>query len=536
MKHSDPWNALIRPAIDAQFSALQANPGRRNRIMMAAKGEKKVKKKISVGLILALFLALTAVTALAAALTDYFNTFAHLEASLGQYTSWPASAKVELVQAMENSGLSIDGEKAERMKAADSAEKEKLAAEILDLYFADLYYVDIHNIFTKEWGDMNLWTPDQHMLYQELMKKHGWWGEDWPEHFIPGNGDLSEVQAIQRAREALCAKYDVTQTDLDSRTIKASFMNNVLNVPGDEPVWQVEFQDPVQPQFCYRAVMTNTGDMISIAAPNSREIPWGESTLQSSRIAQPQAHDADAYQAIGNARNALTEIAGLSYAEAHGFSPSPQLIYNEFFCHGEEPVWLVIFYGETGPRYKVLLRWNGEYICWASWNREFIREGYPTWVVQKDRYYPHGIMDEKGRDFWDWSFEDQAAFSQEMIPIVDAMVQENPYFIQEYNDLYWATRRTWGIPADPAISQAQAQSLIWNALKAQYNLTDAQANRPLRFAYDITDPQNPLWEARIYMGAGDYNRYAVTLDINSGKIIKLQQFPVGFAIPSKESW
>ena len=145
-------------------------------------------------------------------------------------------------------------------------------------------------------------------------------------------------------------------------------------------------------------------------------------------------------------------------------------------------------------------------------------------------------MDEKGRDFWDWSFEDQAAFSQEMILLVNAMVQENPYFIQEYNDLYWATRRTWGIPADPAISQAQAQSLIWNALKAQYNLTDAQADRPLRFAYDITDPQNPLWEARIYMGAGDYNRYAVTLDINSGKIIKLQQFPVGFAIPSKEAW
>ena len=45
----------------------------------------------------------------------YFNTFAQLEASLGQYTSRPASAKVELVQAMENSGLSIDGEKAERM-------------------------------------------------------------------------------------------------------------------------------------------------------------------------------------------------------------------------------------------------------------------------------------------------------------------------------------------------------------------------------------------------------------------------------------
>ena len=313
-------------------------------------------------------------------------------------------------------------------------------------------------------------------------------------------------------------------------------MTNVFILPGDEPVWQIEFRDPTRPQFCYRAIMTRKGEMLAITAPNSREILWGKNTLDVSRAAQPQAHDADPQLVIQNAGNALTEIANLSYSEVEAFSPSPQLIYNEFFCNGEEPVWLVIFSDETGPQYKVLLRWNGEYICWASWGREFIREGYPTWVVQKDQYYPHGIMDEKGQDFWYWSFEDQAAFSQQMTPIVDTMVQENPYFIQEYNDLYWATRRTWGVPADPVLSKEQAQTMIWNALQTQYNLTDAQTNRPLYFAYDTTNPENPLWEVRIFMGAGDANRYIVTLDINAGKIIKIRQFPVGYSIPSKEAW
>ena len=97
----------IRHAVNARLSGLEGNPGLARRVIQAAKGEEKVKKKLSVGLVLVIvLLALAAVTALATALLweQQVIPMKEIEQSEGEYMDWPISQKKVLIQALMDSG------------------------------------------------------------------------------------------------------------------------------------------------------------------------------------------------------------------------------------------------------------------------------------------------------------------------------------------------------------------------------------------------------------------------------------------------
>ena len=82
MKRDEELKAAVRRELDTQFAFLDERPSLRPDILRRIKGEKKMKKKFSAGLVLALAVMLAAMTALAARLT-FSNDFDVKRAALG---------------------------------------------------------------------------------------------------------------------------------------------------------------------------------------------------------------------------------------------------------------------------------------------------------------------------------------------------------------------------------------------------------------------------------------------------------------------
>ncbi len=132
----------IREAVDARLSSLQGDPWLAQRVLANAKGEQKVKKKISVGFVLVLVLVLAAVTALAAmTLTTFYERAIELEGKSGLIRDWSAADKMALVDWMVEAGADLDEKQVGRLHddALSDDDKGKLAIEIMYAYYEKEY-------------------------------------------------------------------------------------------------------------------------------------------------------------------------------------------------------------------------------------------------------------------------------------------------------------------------------------------------------------------------------------------------------------
>lgn len=216
----------VRHSVDARLSGLQGDPWLAQRVLANAKGEVKVKKKISVGLILTLVLVLAAVVALAAmTLNALYEKTLEKEGQSGLIQDWSASDKVALVDWMVEAGVELNEEQVAKLHndSLSDANKGTLAMEIIGGYYParDGILTSI-DIIAKEKGPIEYWTLEDKAWFSEMMVKYQ------PEevssvNLLPTQGDITKEQAIEIMYAYYEKEYGLKREDFDESKMAISF-------------------------------------------------------------------------------------------------------------------------------------------------------------------------------------------------------------------------------------------------------------------------------------------------------------------------
>ena len=511
----------IKRAIDTDLSGLRTTAGQREQIVQyALEGQHAMtyRSKLRVSVVLAIALVMmTAVTALAVGLTNYFDGFMRLEEEYGEYEEWPGSAKVQLVELMLESGALTAEDAPQWMDDLTGEEKEAAAEEILGIYFDGMVYVDTYNAMTRVLGPIEQWTDEQRVMYTELLEKHGRLTDSWPVFQLPSGGDLTRDQAVARAKEALLSTYSIDPDYLNNLTpvdalFRADF--NTYGIPEDEPYWTVQIGYGMTGHFVH---MRRNGEIIALDKAGSGEVFWGEDILDRATLAEPSEYDVTREQAIANARHSLSEIMNIPFEDVDAMTATAQFFYHERFCFGEEPVWLVNWSRDGELQYRVLLGYDGSHIDVEPAGKQFDNVQRSELPISEvfNQYYA-----EKGwNDSWHLfvaTLEERAAFSAELVPKVEEYAASHPYY-DGTNSIVWeSTRNINGIPDNQSIDASHALGLAMQSFEQEFGEQLESAlygsTKTYPIFYFVTNPDRPEWRVIGYNGF-------VALDAHTGEVL-----------------
>ncbi|MEG1196710.1 MAG: hypothetical protein RSE58_14145, partial [Clostridia bacterium] len=124
---SDEDRALMEAVM--RLPRLENKPDFERDVLRQVRGEVKVKKKLSVGLVVAIILLMLTLSALAATLLweNYAGELMQQERQIGTYASWQASDKELLIKAMVDMNYMEVTPKIEKLFDASTSEGEKSA-------------------------------------------------------------------------------------------------------------------------------------------------------------------------------------------------------------------------------------------------------------------------------------------------------------------------------------------------------------------------------------------------------------------------
>ena len=153
----------MKHSLDDQLSMLDWTQADTQRMLRLLRGEKPMRKKISVSLVLALVLVLAAVSALAVSLwKNYYNHMAQMEGELRAYfTEWSGQRQAEFVLMMQQEGLQFDKEKVAQLEdpATPDAKKSEIATALIsDTYGLRPDTISAISILEAEKGPLPGWS------------------------------------------------------------------------------------------------------------------------------------------------------------------------------------------------------------------------------------------------------------------------------------------------------------------------------------------------------------------------------------------
>ena len=496
----------IRRAIDTDLSGLRTTARQREQIVqyaMEGHSTMRYSSKIKVSLVLAIVLVmLTAVTALAVGLTNYFSGFAALENEYGEYEQWPGSAKVQLVELMLESGALTAEDTPQWTDDLTGEAKETAAEEILDSYFDGIIYVDTYNAMTRVLGPIEQWTDEQRVTYTELLEKYGKLTDSWPVFQLPVNGDLTRDQAVARAKEALLSVFSLDSDYLNNLTpVDALFRAdkyNEFSLPEDEPYWTVEIGYGITGHWVH---MKRNGEILALSVPGSAYVYWGEDILDRAVLAEPGEYDVTREEAIANARNSLTEIMNISFEDVDAMTATAQFFYHERFCRGNEPVWLVSWSRNGELQYRVLLGYDGRHIDVEPAGKQF--DNVETHEPHLDEIVAEmfGVQSYEIMALREASLEEKAKFYELVKPVAEEYAATHPHFAESKQakamNSWQYTRNVLGIPDNLSTDASRALAAALDAYEAKYGYRVESSSFPgidmTRVFYIVTNPDKPQW-------------------------------------------
>jgi hypothetical protein len=219
----------VRAAIDDCLSGVDQMPSLRLDIIRKARGEVKVKKKLSVGFVLVMILVLVTVAALAAVTwSALYEKAIEKEGQSGLIQDWSASDKVALVDWMAEAGAKLDDTKVAQLHDGSLNEEQQgvLAMELIQDYFPArdgiLTSVDI---IAKEKGPIENWSLEDKAWFSEMLLKYQ------PEevgsvNLLPDGDDITQEQAIEIMYAYYEKQYGLTRNDFDETKMTVSFSEN----------------------------------------------------------------------------------------------------------------------------------------------------------------------------------------------------------------------------------------------------------------------------------------------------------------------
>lgn len=187
---------LIRAEIEKELSFLDGRPSLHHSIMQEIRGEKAVKKKLSVSLVFALVIMAISAVALAYTLSrQYFEDVAQLQFDSGYYDDWSWQEKQKMVEILQKHGL-ISKEEAGKMKTEAA----------VDAYMIERYGIDgrsdtigLWSILERELGEIRTWTLEQKAWYTDMQIEIGILTRDNDDFIcaLPEKDDLQPDAAVE---------------------------------------------------------------------------------------------------------------------------------------------------------------------------------------------------------------------------------------------------------------------------------------------------------------------------------------------------
>ena len=215
----------VHRAIDSTLSGLTGDPWLFRRISSAAgKEETKVKRKVSVGLVLAVVLALLATAALAAALLTHQQIMEQVAVPLanendtaaGVNNTYAPEQLAELVRALNENGITLEENNRimQLIKNGQGYWEEETIMELCRQAFGGNFYT---------------WTLEQQDWFERLMVDIGY--SETYESRLPGPDNMTYEEAEAFAFAALRARYgaDLPLEDRTVFTLERAFYDDAVD-------------------------------------------------------------------------------------------------------------------------------------------------------------------------------------------------------------------------------------------------------------------------------------------------------------------
>lgn len=245
----------IQDALNSALSGLQDDPWLAQRVIAEAKGEKKVIRKISYGLMLALLLVLAAVTALAAVVLSGKDFVGQYMAPLSENTdseTWSSEELQYIERVARENELPLTDDILAELNTEDKVFKETLMRLFMNM----------------ELGDSPAsWPLADQAWYDELLFRYGLIEERT--RFLPGEGEITEEAAVSAAIQYAQDHWGIADVSGCRRYVQYMLSEN----DQDEKIrmWDIEYEFPNG--YTYVICLSSSGEVmenrIYISAPES---------------------------------------------------------------------------------------------------------------------------------------------------------------------------------------------------------------------------------------------------------------------------
>lgn len=288
----------IHLAIDGHCSTLKNDPCRLQRVLRAAESEtplharKRSGKRISTALVFILALLLISSVGIAAILMNH-----HLENAMdlskekGTFQAWSTEDKIALLEIMHQEGISLPAEEWQMLQnpSISPEEKERAATKILTAIYGDPAQISHFTMASHEWGDPFQWTMEQTAWFWETLRAKGLYNGR-VEYLLPEAGDLSREQAVQLAREAIQAAYELSDEEIMQYDADVRFFT--IYGTAEPPRWLIYLGYADAEAADYSVLLTRDGQVtedasLYVSLPGKMEILPAASLRQSPAMETP---------------------------------------------------------------------------------------------------------------------------------------------------------------------------------------------------------------------------------------------------------
>ncbi len=580
----------VKHALDTSLSGLPADPFLARRVINTAeaqpegKGEKKVIRKLSIGLILALVLVMVSTTALALTNWDSIRTYfesVRAMASSGELDRWSDEDKLKLFDAMHAAGLTDEND--ERViTAANTALPLEERAQAADAFISERYGADYFNSHTIE----EIEFPEENRTEEE-QKEFDAWDEAYraaENEAAKENPLMQETEIYKHAVSFLTEEGYFPPELIRQAEITGEFSETGADVPGGHAadVWIVTMSidketylagmrsmnaklmeegkyDGTDSVFdygayekdgkrCFTFYLDKYGNYLGAYDQNAAEVTEEKAT--------ELAYEAMRVR-LGKSKEDLAKYTlKVGSGESGDWDQALGMFRADYYFSwkdGDATKFFVEIDAKTGTILEVIdweesERMREQGFAW----RDELREVYGKAGLICTNPYDHeryGLYDENGNYFWDWSLEKRAAFSQSAIPLFEQFKLDHPgleqylqdvaagkYAFSVYDNIFIVTDHVYGLPDEKAISQEEAFRIAYDEALRQgaraSDLADNTARGAHTFYYDVTDPEHPLWKVHINLLFGDSDGshvllptdpegYFVKIDAYTGEIVEV---------------
>ena len=253
-------DARIREALEANLSGVSVSQRRHREMIDTITGGKTMKRKWSVGLVLALALLALSVTAVAATLINRtFEQVIDMEVENGPIFTWSYDEKLRLVTLLSEDGWAFPAETLALLndEQASVSVKDAAITQLITEALGREDAVSHIDIIERVKGPMTTWSLEDRAWYSDFIRARIDVLDAWHD-ILPEEGDLTPEQAVQIAKDALLAALEVTENELDGMLASVSFFTNG---EGMQPRWMIDFLDDPYGGPEYTVLLTREGEV-----------------------------------------------------------------------------------------------------------------------------------------------------------------------------------------------------------------------------------------------------------------------------------